>query len=377
VVRRKAPEQQAGDAKPSRWETASQSERRELQWLLPQRIPLGGICIVEGDTSVGKSTFLAGLAAAVTTGEPWLGRPAQAPRGVLWVTGEEDFATSVKPRLEAAMANMERVIKPASAESGEPLRVSLPESIPAIKDICWEREIDLVILEPLSSMVSSTTDLNSVVSVRACLDPLQRMSYAAGISVILTRGLRKDRTGPRTAHGQGSSAIGDTARSVLVIDRPDPLADLRVLRVVKCSRASGRVPAVSFRIAAGIFGPIMTDLHEMSVANEIDADTIADPAERCVREDARHLLRRMLTDGWIRSTTIRMAAEDAMVSIQTLRRAAADLKVQTRQQWDGQSSYHEWGPPEGGFEHLGTPPVLDEHLGQKPTKPRKKREKPA
>ena len=66
-----------------------------------------------------------------------------------------------------------------------------------------------------------------------------------------------------------------------------------------------------------------------------------------------------------------------MVSIQTLRRAAADLHVQTRQQWDGQSSYHEWGPPEGGFEHLGTPPAPDEHLGTETRKPRKKREKTA
>jgi putative DNA primase/helicase len=376
VVRRKAAMSASADAtaSPSIWTQASRLDAQEMRWLLPQRIILGSLCVLEGDTSVGKSTFLSALAASVTTGREWLGRPEQPPRAVLWVSGEEDFATQINPRLVAAGADLGRVHVPQTDDHGERIRISLPESIPALRDVCWEREIDLIILEPLSSMVGPSTDLNQVVATRLCLDPLQRMCFAAGVTCIVTRGLRKDRSGPRSAHGQGSSAIGDTARSVLVIDAPDPSKSDRVMRVVKCSR-SCRVPAVSYTIEPGVFGPTMEHLQEMTRGEEIDADTVADPAERSVREDARSLLRKMLGKGWVRSNTIRLAAEDAMVSQATLRRAAADLGIVTRQTWDGQSSYHEWSAPDGGWESKKTIEQVNEHLGMMPKKQRKSRKK--
>lgn len=357
----------------SRWRSGAKVRPVELEWLLPGRIIAGSLCVVEGETSVGKSTFLAALAASVTSGKPWMDRLDSTPSNVLWISGEEDFASMVAPRLKAAGADLDRVHVPEEDENGEPYRVFLPESIPSLRECVADLRISLIIMEPLSSMVGPNTDLNQIVSSRLALDPLQRMAMATRTTCVITRGLRKDRNGPRTSWGQGSAAIGDTARSVLSIDAPDPLKPHRILRVVKCSR-SPATPPVRYEITRTELGPVMTGLQAMTRADDLESESCSDAGERSVREDARRLLRKMLAAGWIRATTVRVAAEDAMVSINTLRRAAAELGVVTKQSWDGNSSYHEWGPPEGGFPEPTPPPALSGHLGNRVRKSRKKAE---
>lgn len=335
---------------------------RKLVWMLPSRIIGGSICIVEGDTSVGKSTFLASLAASVTTGRAWLGRPGSAPARVLWVCGEEDFASMVRPRLIAANANLDLVHVPALDDDGEPIRIVLPAGLSVLRPAIELLGISLLIMEPLSSMVGAECDLNQVVSVRQALDPLNRLCIATGATACLTRGLRKDRHGPRSSHGQGSIAISDVARSVLCIDQPDRAKHGRILHTVKCSR-SPHTPPLGYSIEDHGQGPVMSDIAELDATAENDADTMSDPGERSVREDARRLVRRMLSDGPVRSLAIRAAAEDAMISLNTLRRAFAELGGQTKQHWDGNTSYHEWSAPEGGFPALPPPTLASGYVG--------------
>lgn len=331
-----------------RWQKATDARPSKLRWLLPGRIVQGGLAIVEGETSVGKTTFLAALAASITTGKAWLGRSKSEPAKLLWMTGEEDFARDILPRLVAAGADPENVIIPGIDENGEPRKIFFPEGVEDLRTTIKEYGIFAVICEPLSSFVSAGVNLNDAVSCRQCLDPLQRMAIATGSTVLLTRGLRKDRSGPRTAHGQGSAAIGDTARSILSIETCDGADNRRVLRVVKCSR-SPKTPALGYAIVDEGHGPVMRDLGELSASAELDNDQSADAAERGQRADARRMIRTMLATDWVRSSVMKTAAEDAMVSINTLRRAAKELAVQTRQKWEQGAGHHEWGPPEGGF----------------------------
>ncbi len=84
-----------------------QPERVSWQW--PGRLPLGKLVVLDGDPAVGKSTVSAFMAATVTTGRPW---PDGAPcpvGDVLILSAEDGVADTIRPRLDAAGADVARV----------------------------------------------------------------------------------------------------------------------------------------------------------------------------------------------------------------------------------------------------------------------------
>jgi len=369
--RAKKEKAQPSEEEQSRWQRADRIKGHCVEWLLPQRIVLGGLAVIEGETSSGKSTMMAHLVASVTTGKPWLGRPAMQPGSVLWLTGEEDFGSMVRPRLLAAGADEKRIHAPAIDENGEPVRYYLPGCTSYLRQAIYDLFLSVIILEPLSSFVGSETDLNSVTSVRAALDPVQRMALAMRCTVIVTRGLRKDRSGPRTSWGQGSAAIGDTARSVMQIDCPDQNKPARVMRMAKVYGVR-RPSDLGYNLVSSKVGPIMQDFRELTSSESLETEAVADLGERSVRSDARRMLKKMLSEGWVKSSIIMAAGADAGISPNTIRRAQAELDVKTRQTWDGSASYWEWGPPPQGFAPDPPSPGEPEHLGKRPAKSRKK-----
>jgi RecA-family ATPase len=58
-----------------------------IQWIVEGLLEAGTICVLSGDTSVGKSQLALALAAAMLTGGTWLGH--DVPQGrVLYIDGE-------------------------------------------------------------------------------------------------------------------------------------------------------------------------------------------------------------------------------------------------------------------------------------------------
>ncbi len=87
-------------------------EARPIEWLWPERIPLGTVTVLEGVTETGKSLIAADMAARVSRGDPWPGRVAgpNVPGKVLYVCGDrDDWDKMILPRLLQAGAEMRRV----------------------------------------------------------------------------------------------------------------------------------------------------------------------------------------------------------------------------------------------------------------------------
>ena len=85
-----------------------------VEWLWPDRIPLGTLTLFSGDPKLGKSLAAIAVLAAVTRGGPLPGAeadgPAVAPRGsAILLSAEDDPARTIVPRLRAAGADLERV----------------------------------------------------------------------------------------------------------------------------------------------------------------------------------------------------------------------------------------------------------------------------
>jgi hypothetical protein len=85
-----------------------------IRWLWPNRIPRGAISILDGDPGLGKSAIAIDLTARVSRGlvMPPAGGPDQVtePGGVLILSAEDDLARTIRPRLDAAGADVSKVL---------------------------------------------------------------------------------------------------------------------------------------------------------------------------------------------------------------------------------------------------------------------------
>jgi RecA-family ATPase len=80
-----------------------------VEWLVPGWIPLGVLTVLDGDPGLGKSTLLIDIAARVTS-HGMLFNNQQGPIGtVILMSAEDPAENTIRPRLEAAGAYVERI----------------------------------------------------------------------------------------------------------------------------------------------------------------------------------------------------------------------------------------------------------------------------
>ena len=87
---------------------------QDVAWLWYPYIPLGKLTLLEGDPGLGKTFISLTLAAAITRGWPLLsqtGAPGDdlEPADVLYMSAEDGLADTLRPRLDAADADVSRV----------------------------------------------------------------------------------------------------------------------------------------------------------------------------------------------------------------------------------------------------------------------------
>src|SRR5207248_773386 len=116
-------------------------------------IPLGCLSILDGDPGLGKSTLTLDLAARVSRG--WAMPPLAGgelvghPRGVLLLTAEDDPARTVRPRLDAAGADAERIHFLAAVRTpGEDRPPVLPSDLDALQEAIQQYAVALVVVDP-------------------------------------------------------------------------------------------------------------------------------------------------------------------------------------------------------------------------------------
>ena len=83
---------------------------QEIEWLWYPFIPYGKLTIVQGDPGDGKTTLILNIAAKLSKGEGLDNdmKPTE-PMNIIYQTAEDGLADTVKPRLELAGADCERI----------------------------------------------------------------------------------------------------------------------------------------------------------------------------------------------------------------------------------------------------------------------------
>jgi len=88
----------------------SQVTARPVSWLWPGRLALGKLALLDGDPGLGKSLLALDLCARLSTGRPFPdGTPSPGPANSLVLNAEDGLEDTIRPRLEALGADLDRV----------------------------------------------------------------------------------------------------------------------------------------------------------------------------------------------------------------------------------------------------------------------------
>ncbi len=156
----------------------SEVQSREIAWLWPNRFALGKLSLLIGEPGNGKSYWSLDTAARISIASPWPDGSGNAPLGSVLLMGvEDDLADTVKPRLEAAGADVAKIVALTGVankdDEGQHERtVDLRRDIP-ILDAALQRYPDTraIIIDPISAFMGKT-DSHVNAEVRETLAPL-------------------------------------------------------------------------------------------------------------------------------------------------------------------------------------------------------------
>ena len=219
----------------------SDVQPERVSWLWPGYIPAGKITLLDGDPGLGKSNLTLDLAARVTRGNAMPDGSQgdiMGPADVILLSAEDGIADTIRPRLEAAGADLTRVHVLESFPDAEGLETlpEIPDDLNRIERIVDARQAALIVIDPLMAYLSAGTNSFRDQDVRRALAPVKLLAERTGASVLVVRHLNKSATGSPIYRGGGSIGIIGAARAGLLVGT-DPDDETGVRRVLATTKA--------------------------------------------------------------------------------------------------------------------------------------------
>lgn len=206
----------------------SDIQAEEIEWLWYPYIPYGKLTIIQGDPGDGKTTLALNIASKLSKGE-WLddGMKITEPSNVIYQTAEDGLADTVKPRLELAGANCERIW--VIDESKQALSMVDQRLEEAIKNIGAR----LLILDPIQAYLGTGTDMNRANDAREMTKKLGALADKYKCAILLIGHMNKAAGIKATYRGIGSIDFFAVARSVLLVGRVQGEENIRAVVQIK------------------------------------------------------------------------------------------------------------------------------------------------
>lgn len=302
-----------------------------VHWLWPGRIPLGKLTLLIGDPGLGKSLLTVDIAARLSRGEAFADSVTCDGGGTIFLSAEDDAADTIRPRLDAAGADVSRI------HVLEAVRVSRSDGSTTEKQFSLETDIAhleaklselpdvrLVVVDPLSAYLGGK-DSHANAEIRGLLSPLAAMASRRRVAVLCVTHLRKS-PGAAVHRAIGSIAFAAAARAVWAVACDPGDVDRRVFVPVK-QNLSAPASGLAFRVVApdGV-ARIEWESGAVSLtANDVLGDN--GPHEEGVLAETREWLANELAGGPVAKKQIMADAKQEGFSPATLRRAKTDLGV--------------------------------------------------
>lgn len=191
-----------------------------IQWLWPSRIALGKVTMLAGDPGLGKSMITVAMAAHVTTGTPWPVDRSECEIGsVIMVSAEDDPADTLRPRLDAAGADVSKVHVLKSVlvldheGKSKDRTFNLARDVEALDNLLRQTpDCRLITIDPISAYLGGTDSHNNA-DVRALLTPLAAMASKHKVAIFVVTHLNKSTQANVLYRASGSLAFVAAARA--------------------------------------------------------------------------------------------------------------------------------------------------------------------
>lgn len=305
-------------------EPLSRLQSGSVRWLWEPYLARGKLAVFDGDPGIGKSLVTIDLAARLSRGASLPnGQPGGGPTTVLLVNAEDDAADTTRPRAEAAGANLDRLIVLGLGDSV----LRLPYDIPALEELVRQHGAGLVVLDPLMAFLPPGVPAGLDQCVRSALTPLAAMAARTGAAVLLVRHLTKDGRPLALYRGSGSIGILGACRTGWLAARKPGDPEGRVLAVPKTNL--GESPrSLEFRVKSDPSGRAVVQwLGAVDVLPDALCRAELPPQAVKPKDRAIDWLRQELANGPRKATDLFAAAAAVGIPEATLKRAKADLSI--------------------------------------------------
>lgn len=215
----------------SAWTNISNVNPTNIEWLWRNRLLLGRINIISGMGDVGKDVLCCNIAAHVTTGRDWPdGAPGCEPGIVGIIAPEDDPSDTIRPRLEAAGADVSKVKIWTRG-------TATPDHVAGLR---------LLIVSPLITIMGNEKDINREQDAREFLTHWQ--GNLRGCTCIGTAHLSKKNDLQVVQRILGASGIANFARSVWSLQRDDEDKTIRLFMRLKANLSPDETDGLRFGI---------------------------------------------------------------------------------------------------------------------------------
>lgn len=257
------------------WDTAPDADPAHREG----RLPVGSLSIAVGRAGVGKSQCAAWLTARITSGT-LPGAYYGKPRSVIYAATEDSWEMTIVPRLIAAGADLHRVYR-VSVVDDEDLhaRLTLPSDLGLLDHAIRQKDVALIVLDPLLSMIADTIDDYRAREVRTALEPLVALADRTRATLLGLAHFTKGAGTDPLMLVSGSAAFGQLVRCALAFARDDDADQpTYVMSTIKSNLGREDLPSLAYSIT-----PYRVDTPEGD-AWVSRLEWTGEPAERSVRD---------------------------------------------------------------------------------------------
>jgi hypothetical protein len=331
------------------WKKRGEAENRELElmsasrvtpratrWLWRDRLPLGGACLFAGQEGLGKTTIAVDIAARASRGE-LDGDLYGEPSSIVYATAEDSWGRTLRPRFEAAGADLERVhfVIVDGFEGG----LEVPGDLAVLGAKMREVGARLLVLDPLGAHLNGSLDTHRDASVRKALAPLAAIMDRLEASALGIMHWSKAPTSVVLDRVNGSRGFTAAARAVLAVGEDPEDQSRRVLVLAKSNLGRLDVPALRYKVEGRTISA--SDGVEITTSGIVwlgeapgvtSRDLFSTPAnddERTERAEVAEVVRNALADGPKPRTEVVRAVKAAGLSVseKTVQRVCRSLGV--------------------------------------------------
>ena len=315
----------------------SEIESQPTNWLWEDYIAKGTFTLITGEPDLGKSQITLSMTAIVTTGGNWPVSGEKCEEGnVIILSDEDNLEKTIRPRLEANGANLEKIHYLDGIGKGDSnsdcelfnLKSNLTQLETMINEI---KGISMIVIDPLSAYLAGVDTYNNK-DVRSMLAPLSKLAGRYDIAIVCVEHPPKSSNGRAMNQVGGSIAFVAASRSAYLVSK-DPEDEERRLFLKIKNNLSNYSGGISFTVESHKLhnGIEISKVVWGDESVKITADEVLAYYERTewrMRKNSHaEWLKEILADGAKKVTFVEEEALKRGISEKQLRKMTEDLNI--------------------------------------------------